>query len=107
MKLFTSCKEAAKAAAEALEHDLPFHRRFALGFHLLICSACRRYRRQVIGLNRLVRRYIHEPTQPVTELDPATRRRFVEHLLKAGATPAGDTPTTAGDGTPGGTSGLR
>jgi predicted anti-sigma-YlaC factor YlaD len=107
MKLFTSCKEAAKAAAEALEHDLPFYRRFALGFHLLICSACRRYRRQVIGLNRLVRRYVQESSQPVVELDAATRQRFVERLRQASATPAGGTPGTGSTGAPGGTSGPR
>ena len=88
MKLFTSCKEAAKAAAEALEHKLPFYRRFALGFHLLICSACRRYRSQVIGLNRLVRRYVRDEQKPVTELDAATRQRLVERLRQAGGTPA-------------------
>jgi predicted anti-sigma-YlaC factor YlaD len=102
MKLFTSCKEAARAVAEALEHQLPFHRRVALAFHLLICSACRRYRRQVIGLNRLVRRYVRESTQPVAELDPATRQRFVESLRRAGGTPAAGTPATGIEGHPGG-----
>jgi hypothetical protein len=92
MKLFTSCKEAAKASAEALEHELPFHRRFALGFHLLICSACRRYRAQVIGLNRLVRRYVREEQKPVVELDPATRQRLLERLRQAGGTSADGQP---------------
>jgi predicted anti-sigma-YlaC factor YlaD len=107
MKLFTSCKEAAKAAAEALEHDLPFYRRFALGFHLLICSACRRYRRQVVGLNRLVRRYVRESNQPVVELDAATRQRFIARLRQVSGTPAGGTPATSGDGSSGGTSEPR
>jgi predicted anti-sigma-YlaC factor YlaD len=96
MKLFTSCKEAAKAVAEALEHDLPLYRRFALAFHLVICSACRRYRKQVIGLNRLVRRYVREPSEPVMNLDAATRQRLIERLRQANATPAGGTPN-AGD----------
>ena len=96
MKLFTSCKEAAKATAEALERDLSLYRRFALAFLMLICSACRRYRKQVIGLNRLVRRYVREPTGPVMDLDAATRKRLVERLRQASATPAGGTPN-AGD----------
>ncbi|HEX3132499.1 MAG TPA: hypothetical protein VHX44_02825 [Planctomycetota bacterium] len=107
MKLFTSCKEAAKAAAEALEHDLSLYRRFALGFHLVICAACRRYRRQIVGLNRLIRRHVRESSQPVVELDAATRQRFVEHLAKANITPAGGTRATGNDGSSGGTSGLR
>lgn len=101
MKRFTSCKEAAKAAAEALEHELSPYRRFALGFHLLICSACRRYRRQVIGLNRLVRRHVRESSEAVVELDPATRQRFIEGLRKAGVTPASGTPTTPTHGASG------
>ena len=96
MKLFTSCKEAAKAVAEALEHDLLLYRRFALAFNLVICSACRRYRKQVIGLNRLVRRYVREPSEPVMNLDAATRQRLIERLRQASATPAGGTPN-AGD----------
>jgi len=105
MKRLVSCKEAAKAAAEALEHDLPLYRRFALGFHLLICAGCRRYRRQVVGLNRLVRRYVRESNQPVVELDAATRQRFVECLRQAASTPAGGTPSSGSTGAPGGTSG--
>jgi predicted anti-sigma-YlaC factor YlaD len=92
MKLLTSCKVAAKAAAEALEHRLPLHRRLALGVHLLICSACRRYRAQVIGLNRLVRRYVKESAAPVVELDAATRQRLVERLRRAAGTPADGQP---------------
>lgn len=103
MKRFTSCKEAAKASAEALEHQLSLYRRFALRFHLLICSACRRYRRQTIGLNRLVRRYVRESTGPVTELDAQTRQRLVERLRAANGTPAGGTPVTGALGGPGGT----
>ncbi len=97
MKLFSSCKEAAKAIAEALEHDLPLYRRFALAFHMLICSACRRYRKQVIGLNRLVRRHVREPSGPVMNLDAVTRQRLVERLRQANTTPVGGTPNAAGD----------
>ncbi|MBA3698486.1 MAG: hypothetical protein H0W78_06510 [Planctomycetes bacterium] len=103
MKRFTSCKEAAKAVAEAMEHDLPLYRRFALNFHLLVCSACRRYRSQVIGLNRLVRRHVREPNQVVVELDSDTRQRLVDRLRQANATPTGGTLSTGNDHTPGGT----
>ncbi len=96
MKMFTSCREAARNVAEALEHQLPWHRRFALVFHLVICSACRRYRHQVIGLNRLVRRYVRESSQPVVELDAQTRQRFVEHLRRATITPAAGTSAMDG-----------
>jgi predicted anti-sigma-YlaC factor YlaD len=98
---FASCKEAARNVAEALEHELPLGRRLALRFHLLICSACRRYRRQVVGLNRLVQRYVRESSQPIAVLSPATRQRFVEAMRKAAMTPPSGTPGMAG-GTPSG-----
>ena len=109
MSTWTSCKDAAKTVAEGLERELPLHRRVALKFHLLICSACRRYRRQVIGINRLVRRYVRESSHPVVELDAATRKRFVESLRQASVkftvgTPAHGTPTSPREGGSGETS---
>lgn len=105
MSTWTSCKDAAQTIAEELERKLPFHRRIALKFHLLICNACRRYRRQVIGINLLVRRYVRESSQPIVELDPATRQRFVESLREAAVkniitTPAHGTPTAPCKGGP-------
>ena len=105
MSTWTSCKDAAKTVAEELERELQLHRRVALKFHLLICSACRRYRRQVIGINRLVRRYVRESSLPVIELDQATRQRFVESLREASiknkiATLADGTPTAPRKGGP-------
>ena len=110
MSTWTSCKDAAKTVAEALERELPFHRRMALNFHLLICSACRRYRRQVVGMNRLIRRYVRESSQPVVELDSATRQRFVERLRQVSVkidsgTPTAGTPAAPDDSGPGGTTG--
>lgn len=106
MSTWTSCKDAAKTVADELERELPFHRRMALNFHLFICSACRRYRRQVIDINRLVRRYVRDSSQPIIELDLATRQRFVESLRQASvknkiATLAHGTPTASCEGGPG------
>ncbi len=103
MSTWTSCKDAAKTVAEGLERELPFHRRVALKFHLLICSACRRYRRQVVGIHRLVRRHVNESSQSVVELDLATRQRFIEKLRQASVTidagtPAAGTPVIPPDG---------
>jgi predicted anti-sigma-YlaC factor YlaD len=91
MKLLTSCKQAARTLSEGLDRPLPFHRRLGLSLHLMMCAACRQYRRQVIGLNRLVRRYACEEPPPV-DLDAATRRRLVERLHQAGGTPVDGQP---------------
>jgi hypothetical protein len=45
----------------------------------------------VIGLNRLVRRYVREEQAPV-ELDAATRQRLVGRLRHSGSTPSTGQP---------------
>jgi predicted anti-sigma-YlaC factor YlaD len=91
MTLLTSCKKAARALSESLDRPLPFHRRIGLSLHLMMCAACRQYRRQMIGLNRLVRNRMHE-VGPVTDLDTATRQRLLERLRHANQTPSDGQP---------------
>jgi hypothetical protein len=92
MTLLTSCKQAARSLAESLEKPLPLHRRMGLSLHLMICAACRQYRRQVLGLNRLVRRRVRETSDPVMDLDAATRQRLLERLRQADGTPTDGKP---------------
>lgn len=92
MTLLNSCKQAARSLAESLEHPLPLHRRMGLSLHLMMCAACRQYRRQVLGLNRLVRRRVQDTSGPVVDLDATTRQRLVERLRQAGVTPTDGQP---------------
>jgi predicted anti-sigma-YlaC factor YlaD len=41
------CREASRLSSESLDRDLGAIDRLALRSHLLCCSACRRYRRQI------------------------------------------------------------
>jgi predicted anti-sigma-YlaC factor YlaD len=50
------CREIARLASESLDRDLGRLERVALGSHLLYCTACRRYRRQVAFVNSALRR---------------------------------------------------
>ncbi len=92
MKLLTSCKQAARTLSEGLDQPLPLHRRMGLAMHLMMCAACRHYRRQVVGLNRLVRRRMRDPSPQVVELDAATRQRLVDRLRQASGTPTDGQP---------------
>jgi predicted anti-sigma-YlaC factor YlaD len=49
--LHLPCREASRLSSESLDRDLGTLDGLALRSHLLCCSACRRYRRQ-IGLLR-------------------------------------------------------
>ena len=47
MSAVNSCREAVRLASLAIDGPLPFNSRLALRLHLMICSACRAYRRQI------------------------------------------------------------
>ena len=54
--LHLPCREASRLASESLDRDLGTLDRLALRSHLLCCSACRRYRRQIGLLRDAMRR---------------------------------------------------
>ena len=42
-----TCRRAAELISQELDTALPVHQRARLGFHVLVCGACRRFRRQL------------------------------------------------------------
>jgi hypothetical protein len=52
-----SCKEVSRLVSESLDHELPFGQRFSLRLHLLMCSLCSRFRRQILLLRRAARSF--------------------------------------------------
>lgn len=73
-----NCREAALLLSE--EHDRPEGqpRTFSVRLHLLMCSACRRYARQLEWLQRTLHRF--ESPQGPAALPSATRERILERL---------------------------
>ena len=51
-----SCADATQRMSEGLDRHLPWRARTGLRFHVMMCSACRRYRRQILGIEALLRR---------------------------------------------------
>lgn len=49
------CEGASELISHDLDAKLPFGHRLAYRVHLLYCSACRRYRRQLYGLRTALR----------------------------------------------------
>lgn len=47
-----SCREATRLVARSMEQRLTWKERLALRFHLMMCDVCRRYRDQLIWLDR-------------------------------------------------------
>ena len=51
------CRDMTRLASESLDRDLGRLERIALRSHLLYCTACRRYLRQIALIRRALRRY--------------------------------------------------
>jgi hypothetical protein len=50
MFFMPSCKEVSCLVSESMDRDLPFRQRFSMRLHLLMCSLCSRFRRQIMFL---------------------------------------------------------
>ncbi len=73
-----TCREASRLVSEGLDRHLPWTRRLSLRLHLMMCRGCSRFRRQVEGLDRLVRRCskAYDVIEQEETLSPAMRERI-------------------------------
>ncbi len=80
-----TCREAARAASQALDGPLPLRRRLGLALHLSMCRACARYVREVRALHRLLQEWARRADAPAgdTRLSPEDRERIRRALLEA------------------------
>jgi hypothetical protein len=56
-----TCRRAAELISWELDTDLPLHLRAGLGFHTLVCRACRRFRRQLGAVDEAVGEFLADP----------------------------------------------
>ena len=56
-----TCRRAAELISWEQDASLPFHQRAGLGFHTLLCGACRRFRRQVEVVEEAVDEFLAAP----------------------------------------------
>ncbi len=80
-----SCQEASRLASEGLDRKLPSLQRWRLRLHLLLCSACRAYKREIEGIHRLIRARFTEGQRTHGEgssLSDASRERIKRRLYE-------------------------
>lgn len=82
MSAIFSCREAVRLATEAIDRPLGLRRRVVLRVHLLMCGACRAYRRQVGALDRLVRQRAGAEPGLDDLLTPEARERIRQALRR-------------------------
>ena len=80
-----SCREATHLASDALDHPLPWMQRFQMRLHMLVCSACRRFAKQLAWMQRAGLDYADRPqhTTPDVSLSPDAQARIQAALEKA------------------------
>jgi hypothetical protein len=77
-----TCKEAAARVSQSMDRELSLGERLGLRLHLLICTACTRFKRQAEFLRRAAREYVRrdiEGTEPL-RLSASARTRIQSTL---------------------------
>ena len=73
-----NCREVTRRLSHEMDETAPGRRSVRVRMHLLICSACRRYARQVHWLRTTLRRW----TPTVGDLPQARRERIRQGLRR-------------------------
>jgi hypothetical protein len=93
LALSPSCKEASRLQSEALHRSLAFPQQMGLRIHLLLCSWCRRYGKNVRFLKGVVddapgEEHFHDSHT----LTPEARRRMKRKLINQSKDESGKEP---------------
>jgi len=82
--MMLSCRETARLLSESLERPLPFWKRLALRFHLLMCKYCAGYEVDLHAIRRAAQREGAEPAagqrEGLTTLSDNVRRQIKQRL---------------------------
>ncbi len=76
--MFLSCREVARMQTKALDQALGRRQRLALQLHLLVCSWCRRYGKQI----RLLRKVRLEQSEPLSQPNAPSLTRDARERMK-------------------------
>jgi hypothetical protein len=76
-----TCKEVSRLVSETLDRRLPFGQRVAMRLHLLMCHACKAYKKRLILLQNILRLYAAgKGLNPEIKLSAKARDRIVQIL---------------------------
>ena len=87
-----SCEKAAKLMSDGLERPLGFHEKCSMHLHMAICSTCRRYKRQIEFLDRILKKHFRAADDATgsgrapNELDlgPRAKDRIKQAIISSG-----------------------
>ena len=67
------CRDMTGLLSKSLDGELPFSERFAYKLHLLYCTACRRYLKQLLGLRTALQRVLGALSDAETQPGPGPK----------------------------------
>lgn len=76
-----NCKKIYTLNCNSMERTLSTSERAGVRFHMMMCTPCRRYRRQMLFINRILRDYGKSERHACYLLPDETRERIKEQLL--------------------------
>jgi len=81
------CRDVTRLISESMDHSLPLGKRIGVRIHLLMCTFCARYERQLVLIRETVRRLVAAvekpegtPGEPLSE---EARERIKDFLRNA------------------------
>jgi hypothetical protein len=84
--MMLSCREAVRLISDGMDRRLPIWKRIGLRVHVLICTWCERYRRQLLFIRNAMRRHpdkLEGQDQPAApSLSPEARERLKQALRR-------------------------
>jgi hypothetical protein len=79
-----NCRQVTRLISQAMDARLPWHRRWAMRFHLLYCVWCRRYAAQLQFLRDAARQAAAAPPDaPAQKLSPEAKEQMRRRLQDA------------------------
>jgi Putative zinc-finger len=80
-RMMPPCKEIAALVSENMDRQLPLRQRLLIRFHVMMCSLCRRYEKQLHMLREGTHHYADPDENEVGEsLSPEVRKRLEKAL---------------------------
>lgn len=78
------CRQAARLISDSCQRPLNWRERTALRLHLLVCAACRNFKRQVRLMREAARRFQDAPMEAFADvrLPEAARQRIILALAE-------------------------
>ena len=80
-----SCRDMSRLVSESMERKLSFRQRVGVRIHLLMCSLCSRFRRQLLFLREIAQQLDdqtdrHDEPHDALHLSPEARLRIKKAL---------------------------